>query len=98
MTMQVKNKYKQLWLLTHEVVVPGHLPRHHEEAQEAIGEQHLHSFVVRRQVAFGVVALVGVLPAPLVTTGRHLVGRQGARAWGEAEKWGKKNQHILKYP
>lgn len=74
------------WRLTHEVVVPGHLPGHHEEAQEAVREQHLHSLIVGRQVAFGVVAFVRVLSAPLVATGRQLVGCERARARGEAEK------------
>lgn len=70
--------------LTHEVVVPGALRWHHEEAKEAVRQQHLHPLVVGRQVALGVVALVRVLPAPLVAAGSQLVGRQRAGAGGEA--------------
>lgn len=61
-------------LLTHEVVVPGHLARNHEEAQEAIREQHLHSLIMRWQVAFRVVPFVCVLSTPLIPTGCQLVG------------------------
>ena len=71
--------------LTHEVVVPGHLSRHHEEAKEPIGQEHLDPLVVRGQVALGVVALVCVLPAPLISTGSQLVGSQGTGARGEAK-------------
>ncbi len=64
----------------HEVVVPGALRRHHEEAEEAIAEEHLNALVVRGQVALRVVALVRVLFAPLEAAGRELVGgeRHGA--------------------
>lgn len=77
---------KELWLLTHKVIVPGNLTGHHEEAQEPIRQQHLHSLIVGRQVAFGVVALVRVLSAPLVAAGRQLVRCERARARGEAER------------
>ena len=60
----------------HEVIVPRALSGHHEKAQEAIGEQHLHFLVVRRQIALGVVALVRVLLAPLEARRRELVGRE----------------------
>ncbi len=52
---------------THEVVVPGALGGHHEKAEEAIAEQHLNTFIMRRQIALRVVALVHVLLAPLET-------------------------------
>ena len=67
-------------VLTHEVVVPGALGRHHEEAEEAIGQQHLHLLVVGRQVAARVVARVLVVAAPVVTGRRQFVGGQRARA------------------
>lgn len=70
-------------LLTHEVVVPGNLSRHHEEAQEAVRQKHLNPLIVGGQVALGVVALVCVLSAPLVPTGSQLVGRQSAGAGSE---------------
>jgi len=35
----------------HEVVVPGALGGHHEEAEKAVAEQHLHPLVVGGQVA-----------------------------------------------
>lgn len=73
------------WLLTHEVVVPGDLTGNHEEAQEAVREQHLHSLIVGWQVTFRVVALVCVLSTPLVAAGCQLVGCERARAWCEAE-------------
>ena len=57
---------------------------HHEEAEEPVGEQHLHFLVVAGQVALRVVALVRVGAAPLEARGRQLVGREGARAGGEA--------------
>ena len=66
--------------LTHEVVVPGPLRWDHEEAEEAIREQHLHALVMGWQVALGVVPLVRVLPAPLVAARGQLVGRQRAGA------------------
>lgn len=75
-------------MLTHEVVVPGDLAGHHEEAQEAIRQQHLHPLVVRGQVPLGVVPLVCVLPAPLIPAGGQLVGSEGAGAGGETEKGG----------
>lgn len=78
----------KLRLLTHKVVVPGDLAGHHEEAQEAVREQHLDSFIVGWQVTFRVVALVCVLTTPLVSAGCQLVGCEGARARGKAERWG----------
>ena len=39
----------------------------HEEAEEPVGEQHLHLLVVRGQVALRVVRLVRVGAAPLET-------------------------------
>lgn len=60
-------------VLTHEIVVPGPLARHHKEAQEAIRQQHLHSFIVRWQITLGVVALICVLPAPFISTGSQLI-------------------------
>lgn len=93
MTEQLKNLFDEnlrRQLRTHEVVVPGDLARHHEEAQEAIREKHLHSLIVGGQVTFRVVALVCVLTTPLVATGCQLVGCERARAWGEAEN-NKKN-------
>lgn len=39
---------------------------------------------MRGQVAFGIVAFVSVLSAPLIATGGQLVGCQCAGAWGEA--------------
>ena len=68
----------------HEVVVPAAVLRDHEEAEESVGEQHLDALVVRRQVAFRVVSLVGVLSAPLVAGGGQLVGRQRTRTGCEA--------------
>lgn len=73
-------------LLTHEVIVPRTLSRHHEEAQEPIRQKHLHSLIVGGQVAFGVVSLVCILPTPLVATGCKFVGCQCAGSWREAEK------------
>ena len=67
----------------HEVVVPRALGGHHEEAEEAVGEQHLHLLVVRGHVALGVVALVGVLLAPLEAARRELVGGERHRAGRE---------------
>lgn len=49
----------------HEVIVPGALGGHHKESKEAITEQHLYLFIVRWQVALGVVALVNICLAPL---------------------------------
>lgn len=88
-------KKKKSWLLTHKVVVPGHLTRNHEEAQEAVREQHLHPLVVGRQVAFGVVALVCVLPAPLIAAGGELVRGERAGARGEAGRTQNQRQRIL---
>ena len=73
-------------LLTHKVVVPGHLARHHKEAQEAVRQQHLNPLIVGGQVALGVVARVCILSSPLVAARRQLVGSECARAWGEAER------------
>lgn len=73
-------------MLTHEIVVPGPLTRNHEEAKEAIRQQHLHPFIVRGQVTLGVVALICVLPAPFVSTRRQLVGSQSTRPWCETTK------------
>lgn len=73
-------------LLTHEVIVPGTLARHHEEAQEPIRQQHLHSLVMGWQVAFRVVALVCVLPPPLVAAGRQFVSGERAGSWREADE------------
>lgn len=72
--------------LTHEIVVPGRLSGHHEEAPEAIRQQHLDTLVTGGQVAFGVVAFVCVLPPPLVAAGSQLVGSKGTGARGEAGK------------
>lgn len=72
--------------LTHEVVVPGALCWDHEEAEEAVGQEHLHPLVVGGEVTLGVVALVRVLPAPLVPTGGQFVGCQRAGARGETGK------------
>lgn len=80
--------------LTHEVVVPGPLCWDHEEAEEAIGQQHLHPLVMGGQVALGVVPFVRVLPAPLVATGGQFVGCQRAgtrRKTERKERWGKSN-------
>lgn len=70
-------------MLTHEVVVPGNLARHHEEAKETVRQEHLYSFVVRRQVTFGVITLICVLPTPLIPTRSQLVCRQRAGTRGE---------------
>ena len=43
----------------------AHLGGDHEEAKEAIGEEHLNLLIVGGKVALGVVALVRVGPAPL---------------------------------
>lgn len=72
--------------LTHEVIVPGTLPRHHEEAQEPVRQQHLHSLIMGWQVAFRVVALVCVLPTPLVAAGGQFVRGEGAGSWREADE------------
>ena len=58
----------------HEVVVPGALSRNHEEAEEAIGEEHLDLLVVGGQISFGVITLVSVLLAPFEATRSDLVG------------------------
>lgn len=50
--------------LTHKVVISAPLTMHHEVSEEAIREQHLHSLVVARQVAFKVVPAVRVASAP----------------------------------
>ena len=65
-------------MLTHEVVVPGPLRGRHEETEEAVGQQHLHTLVVGWQVALGVVTRVRVLTSPLPACRRQLVGRQRA--------------------
>ena len=67
----------------HEVVVPGPLRRDHEEAEESVGQEHLDFLVVARQVALRVVALVGVVLAPLEAAGGQFVGRQRTRSGGE---------------
>lgn len=71
--------------LTHEVVIPGPLRWDHEEAEEAIRQQHLHPLVMGWQVALGVVPFVRVLPAPLVAAWGQFVGCQRARAWCKTE-------------
>lgn len=81
-------------VLTHEVIVPGTLPRHHKETQEAIRQQHLHSLIVGGQVAFRVVALVRVLPTPLVATGRQFVRGECAGSWREADENKKKSFSV----
>lgn len=63
-------------VLTHKIVVPGHLIGHHEEAKEAIRQQHLHPFIVRWQITLRVVALICVLPAPLVSARSQLISSQ----------------------
>ena len=70
----------------HEVVVPGALQRRHEEAEEAVTQQHLHLLVVRRQVAFRVVSRVFVLATPVEATRRQLVSSERTRARSEAAK------------
>lgn len=70
-------------VLTHEVVVPRHLGRHHEEAKEAIRQQHLHPFIVRWQVTLGVVAFICVLPAPLISARGQLISSQCTRSWSK---------------
>lgn len=80
---------------THEVEVPGPLRWDHEEAQEPIREQHLDPLVVGGHVSLGVVALVCVLPAPVITTGSQLVGRQGAGSGCEA---GRDDDSLLSIP
>ena len=70
-------------LLTHEVVIPGSLSRDHEEAEEPVGQQHLHLLVEAGQVALGVVTLVCVLSAPLEPAGSQLVGAERARSGRE---------------
>jgi len=69
---------------THKVVVPARLCRNHEESQEAITEQHLHTLIVGGEVTLRVVACVLVLSPPLIARGSQLVGCEGAGAWGEA--------------
>ena len=71
---------------TLKVIVPRALRRHHEEAEEAVGQQHLHFLIMRRQISLGIVALIGVLSAPLKPAGRELVRREGARAGREAAR------------
>eukprot|EP00964_Phaeocystis_antarctica_P078146 scaffold48598_cov65-Phaeocystis_antarctica.AAC.1 len=70
----------------HEVVVPHVVLGHHEEAEELVGEQHLHALVVRGQVAVRVGARVAVLPPPLVAGGRELVGGEGDGAGREGAR------------
>ena len=67
-----------------KVVVPRADVGHHEEAEEAIGQQHLALFVEARQVT-GVVllALVAVVLAPLEARRRERVGRERAAAGRE---------------
>jgi len=69
--------------LTHEVVVPRALRRRHEEAKEAVRQQHLDLLVVRRQVALGIVAGVLVLTTPFIAAWSQLVRSQRARARSE---------------
>ena len=76
MNQPVKYPKGRLHTLTHEVVVPRRLSGRHEKAEETIGQKHLHLLVVRRQVAFRIVASVLVLTTPLVATRRQLVRRQ----------------------
>lgn len=71
-------------LHAHEIVVPDVGLGNHEEAKEAIGEQHLDLLVMRRGVALRVGARVTVAPTPLSTGCRELVCRQRARARCEA--------------
>mmetsp|Transcript_39072 Transcript_39072/g.85881 ORF Transcript_39072/g.85881 Transcript_39072/m.85881 type:complete len:419 (+) Transcript_39072:398-1654(+) len=70
----------------HEVVVPHVIVGHHEEAEEVVGEQHLHLLVVGGQVAVRVGADVAVLAAPLVARGRELVRAQRHRARREGAR------------
>lgn len=72
--------------LTHEVVVPGALCWDHEEAEEAVGQEHLHPLIVGGEVTLGIVPFVRVLPAPLVPARGQFVGCQRAGARGETEK------------
>eukprot|EP00123_Amoebidium_parasiticum_P018098 comp24100_c1_seq1/m.43518 comp24100_c1_seq1/g.43518 ORF comp24100_c1_seq1/g.43518 comp24100_c1_seq1/m.43518 type:complete len:303 (+) comp24100_c1_seq1:521-1429(+) len=69
---------------THEVVVPRAHTGGHEEAQEAVRQQHLHLLVEGRHVAVRVAAAVLVVLAPLKPRGGQLVRRQGARARSKA--------------
>ena len=73
-------------LLTHEVVVPGADGGRHEEAEEAVREQHLHALVVGRQVALGLVATVPVALAPLEAGRGEFVGRQRTRPGRETNE------------
>ena len=57
----------------------------HEEAKEAIGEEHLDLLIVGGEVTLGVVALVCVGTAPFESRRCQLVCCQRARARGEAE-------------
>jgi len=61
---------------THEVVIPDSVRGNHEEAEEAIGQQHLDLLVVRWQVSLGVVPLVAVVLPPLEPTRSQPVRRQ----------------------
>lgn len=76
--LKKKKKYTDKKKHTHKVVVPGDLTRNHEESEETIREQHLHSLIVGRQITFRIVALVCVLSTPLVATWRQLVGCERA--------------------
>ena len=61
---------------THEVVIPRALRWHHKEAQKSIREQHLHTLIMTRQVAFGVIALIRVLSTPFIAARGEFVGTQ----------------------
>ena len=71
--------------LTHEVEVPGPLGGDHEEAQEAVRQEHLYFLVVRGEVTPGVVSGVLVVPAPFVARRRQFVGSEGTGSRSETE-------------
>ena len=58
------------------MTINSHLGGDHEEAKEAVGEEHLDLLIVGGEVTLGVVALVRVGAAPLKTRRRQLVCRQ----------------------
>mmetsp|Transcript_889 Transcript_889/g.2134 ORF Transcript_889/g.2134 Transcript_889/m.2134 type:complete len:262 (-) Transcript_889:6456-7241(-) len=73
-------------LLSHEVVVPYAVVRHHEKAKENVTQEHLHLLSVRGQEAGWVCSRVLVRLAPLEALWGNAVGCQGATARGEAAR------------
>lgn len=60
----------------HEIVVPAALCRYHEETEELVRQQHLHALIMTWQIAFWIVAFVGVLRSPFKARRRQFIRSQ----------------------